>query len=373
MRFYLNAPLVIGYVLMATIACLGMLQFAAARNGYHGLSLFATARKEGTRIGIGLTLGAMLGYVLLAPETLTPGPAGTEVAEMFAACALFVLIITLVGAGWRLRRSNEWRPTTGEVLLLGSLPARLHRPASLSGERPKRSKGAPAVVLLPDPTGFAVASTKLVEALCRTGIAVVTLDARSVMTADAPLTRPTLLGHLSLALVELAQVSDMDTERIGLLGFGLGGDAVLHAAIGHQIKAAAAMAVSPVGLISSDPKRDLPGLQWLRELSYGQAWRWQRQKAAFERAALDLQVVEPLHKPPSIPVVVLISQATRLTTRIPSDVVRVEAPCDRRFTLMHDDRACELAVSWFQEQLGSVKKTLRTTNPSKRNRSKHVT
>lgn len=347
MHFYLNFPLVAGYVSMAIVTCLGMLQLAAVRGGYVGLSLFTTERKRGVRIGAGLTVGALLAYVTFAPEIRTPGPAGTEVAAMFSLCALVALIITLIGADRRMRRQQAVnRPaSSGEPITLGNLTATLC-PSGTSLPNP-----APVVVLLPDPAGFVVAPAALVEALRQAGIAVLALDAQAVTESNDPLSRRTLLGHLSIAAAQLSRPGEarVDEERIGLLGLGLGGDAVLRAAVADpQIRAA--LAVSPVG--DAPLQQTDSGLHWLRELSYQQIWRWRQHWPARQQAVRDLQMTRPAGDGFSASGAVLQASSGAPTIRMERQGVELLiVPSWRHFTLLEDERAVEQAVLWLQNKL----------------------
>jgi dienelactone hydrolase len=357
MRFYLNAPLVIGYISMATTACLGMLQLAAARGDYAGLALFTADRKRGAHIGLGLTGGALLAYVTFAPEILTPGPAGTEVAIMFALCALLALAVTLAGADRRLRR--KWghlrRLPGGEAVQLGNLSATLYRPAV--GE----ASLYPAVAVLPDPTAFVRATSDLVGALNQAGIAVLWLDAQAVTRCADPLSRQTLLGHLSTAVVYLTHQLEIIADRIGLLGLGLAGDAVWQAARADpQIRAA--LAVSPMALTASPPQSPPqagekkggapPGLAWLHELSYRQVWRWRRRRDAFQRAAADLQMPGAALSTPSERLAALYGVDAILTMRTTNAENSLFPIASRRhFTLLEEGQAMEQTVAWFRDRL----------------------
>jgi dienelactone hydrolase len=345
MRFYLNFPLVAGYVLMAISACLGMLQLAAARGDYAGLALFSADRERGARIGAGLTGGALLAYVLFAPEILTPGPAGSEVAQMFALCTLFALLVTLGGAAYRIekeRRSKTYLDQ-GEALMLDELPVTLYRPTH------PQPGDAPIVVLLPDPAGFVLAPGALLKALRRAGIAVLALDAQGVASSNAPLSRRTLLIHLSTALLQLGRQKGIDQKRVGLLGLGLGGDAVWQA--GASSQARAALAVAPVARASSEPGVAGPGLYWLREMHYLQAWRWQRRWPALRRAAAELDTVQLARE--GLETAVLYADDDILAMRIEGqNVGELTTPGWRHFTLLDDAQARQLVVSWFQDKLG---------------------
>ena len=351
MRFYLDLPLFVGYVLMGTTACLGMLQFAGARGDYAGLSLFTADRKRGAGIGAGLTAGALLAYVLFAPEILTPGPAGTEVAEMFALCALIALTITLLGADRRMKRARRanGRADDEEKITLGNVPATFHRPTSASSA--DSDSDAPAVVLLPDPAGFVAAPATLADELCQAGVAVLALDARGVSKGEAPLSRQTLLSHLSAAVSQLAHQPGIDGERIGLVGLGLGGDAVFQAAAAAvQIKAV--LAVSPVGGGPPPPSGGGSGLHWLRELSYPQVWRIRRRWTAFQRAAAELDTGE--RKQGTFPATAAVIQGSDAPFTIQRGVRQIEqlpTPGERHFTLLDDERTRRLVVGWLQAKL----------------------
>jgi dienelactone hydrolase len=345
MRFYLNFPLVAGYVLMAVSACLGMLQFAAARGGYAGLALFSAERERGARIGAGLMVGALLAYVSFAPEILTPGPAGSEVAQMFALCTLFALGVTLAGAAYRIERErrSEIYPEQGEALMLGELPATLYRRTH------PRPGDAPVVVLLPDPAGFVLAPGALIKALRRAGLAVLALDAQGVARGEAPLSRRALLIHLSTALVELGRHKGIDQERVGLLGLGLGGDAVWQAAASSR--ALAALAVSPVSRTSSEPEVAGPGLHWLREMHYFQAWRWRRRWSTLRRAAADVEATQLARE--GLATAVLHARDDILAIRMKSQgIVELTTPGWRHFTLLAEAQARQVVAGWFKDKLG---------------------
>jgi len=87
-RAYIPWYLVRNYWLFAFIACLGALQLAAARRAEpaHGSARYAIASA--------ILAGAFLGYYALAPELLTPGPAGGELMFLFSGAALLAVIVT---------------------------------------------------------------------------------------------------------------------------------------------------------------------------------------------------------------------------------------------------------------------------------------
>lgn len=352
MRFYLNFPLVAGYTLMATVACLGVLQLTAARGGYGGLSLFSARRKKGMCVGTGLTAGALLAYVLFAPEILTPGPAGTEVAEMFALCGLIALGITLVGADLRIRRAQAWLPEYGETIMSGDLPATLFWPSpSLHQPNSDQVAQVPGVVLVRDPTGFVATPYKLVEALCLTGIAVLVIHPQQVTENDVRLARRLLLGHISTALAQLARMPGVDERHMGLLGLGLGGDAALRLAV-SDAKIAAVMAVSPVLALPRNLQR--LGLRWLHELSYLQAWRLRRRGPQIQSAVADLNDTGLTQGGVAAMAVVLPENEGIMTMRSSRDDLLI-IQNTWYFNPLEDDACRRLVDNWFQENLDHVR------------------
>jgi undecaprenyl-diphosphatase len=86
-RAYVPWYLVCNYWLFAFAVCLGALQLAAARSGA------VSHRRARCAIAIAILMGAFLGFYALAPELLTPGPAGGEMTILFGSAALLVVII----------------------------------------------------------------------------------------------------------------------------------------------------------------------------------------------------------------------------------------------------------------------------------------
>ena len=97
-RAYIPWYLVRNYLAFAFVACLGALQVARAR------------RDEGSyAIGMAIFVGAFFGFYALAPELLTPGPAGGELTFLYGGAALASVIATRIVS--RLRHSE---PHSGE-------------------------------------------------------------------------------------------------------------------------------------------------------------------------------------------------------------------------------------------------------------------
>ena len=355
MRFYLDFSLVSGYVLMATIACLGMLQLAAARGGYAGLSLFVSERKLGSLVGAGLTGCALITYALFAPEVLTPGPAGSEVAAMFAGCALLALIVTLLGADQRLKRARRRLAVAmGEHLELERLPCILYRslPFPLDS-RQQQSDGAPLIVLIPDPMDIVHAPLGLVESLRRNGIAILAIEGQAVIDSDATLLSVTALESILPVLAEIESTPKINCERIGLLGLGLGGDVALGVNGTGNPKITCSAAVSPVACLIEGLGLAALGIYWLREISYPQAWRLRRRTHAFA------QFRKRSPRPDTTRVAaentaVLCGSNVEMTMRksFPG-IAFLPTAIDRHFTLLEKEPAREVLVEWFTQRLAS--------------------
>jgi undecaprenyl-diphosphatase len=91
-RAYIPWYLVRNYWVFAFIACLGALQLASARRAEPA---HRTARYA---IAFAILVGAPLGFYALAPEILTPGPAGGELMFLFIGAALPAVVVTrLIG------------------------------------------------------------------------------------------------------------------------------------------------------------------------------------------------------------------------------------------------------------------------------------
>ena len=87
-RAYVPWYLVCNYCAFAFAVCLGALQLAAARSGA------VSHRRARCAIAIAILMGAFLGFYALAPELLTPGPAGGETTFLFGGAAVLAVIAT---------------------------------------------------------------------------------------------------------------------------------------------------------------------------------------------------------------------------------------------------------------------------------------
>jgi hypothetical protein len=354
MRFYLDVPLFVGYVLMATVSCLGMLQFVAARGQYSGLSLFTGNNRAGKRIGMTVAVGALIAYVLFAPDILTPGPAGTEVAEMFAACALIALGITLVGADLRIRRNGDWPATGGIDVTIPGLEATYFgaRPELSSEELPVTSCRS-TVILLRDPSGFVRTPAPLIDALLKTGLSVLVLDLLGDQEGDGPHFATKIQECLEAAVDWLEREKPMECGAgpVGLMGCGVGGDAVLWAAEADT-RIAAALGVAPLPEAPSPRNASATGVDWLRELSYRQTWRWHRRWSAMQQTAVDLALNKPRHWGRSASRAIFVSGKPQTAViGAWSDIEVLSAANGRHFSLLENTGEQKVAVDWLCRKL----------------------
>jgi undecaprenyl-diphosphatase len=102
-RAYIPWYLVRNYWVFAFIACLGALQLAAA---YRAEPAYRRARYA---VAFAILVGAFLGFYALAPELLTPGPAGGELTFLFGGIALLAVIVTRIASRWFLHHSEPGR------------------------------------------------------------------------------------------------------------------------------------------------------------------------------------------------------------------------------------------------------------------------
>jgi hypothetical protein len=103
LRAYVPFYLVVNYALFATAAALGVLQAAAVASGDDKLAAFVPPSRPrlGLAVAAAWTLGAYAAFWLLAPELLTPGPAGSELTALFGLSTLLALGLARLAAWLR--------------------------------------------------------------------------------------------------------------------------------------------------------------------------------------------------------------------------------------------------------------------------------
>jgi hypothetical protein len=166
-----------------------------------------------------------------------------------------------------------------------------------------------------------------------------------------------LSGHIAAILAQLGERNDIDPDRCGLLGVGLWADVVLQAtaalSTGTDSRVRATVAVSPVAAAAPRPGETKPGLDWLHELTYLQAWSWRRRGRVIQQVAAGLGKSEPAPAVAPYSAVVLLGQQA-IDPTAPHQWPDLETrtiPSTRYFTLLEVDEARQFAVQHFQKRL----------------------
>ena len=180
------------------------------------------------------------------------------------------------------------------------------------------------------------------------------IDARGKTKGGRPILGATLQDCLSIALEWLATKSDTAVGRIGFVGCGLGGDAVLWAAE-TDTRIAAALGISPMLETSLVPDVTMAGTDWLRELSYRQVWLWRRRWSAIQQTASDLALNAPRHYGTSATRAVLVGCEPRTALIGAWNGAKVlSTSIGKQFSLLGDDHARALVVNWLRRELGTI-------------------
>jgi len=291
------------YFVFVLIAQVGVLQIIAARRRWVGLSFGNYWRRPGWGYGLGALLvgGAYVWFFASYPEIFQPGPAGTELTFLFVSAGILAVVVTVSLAEakrlflrWKRKRAYGNGETDAITLgLFRSLADEQIAEWGLGGERvsfgasagvmfwPERKQGTcPAVCIVPGTYTGSGALRQVVEALLRTGFAVLLVE-----PDEGFLSYPEILAVLPTALSFLESRPEVDSERLGALGFGLGGNAILRSAsTDGRVKAIIAVGA----LLGGNVTR--PGLNILSELTYPQALKWslfRRGKLISQLAAMD--------------------------------------------------------------------------------------
>jgi dienelactone hydrolase len=267
---------VLVYAILTFLAALGGLEIAALRAGLAGLAWPIGPRHKGLGYVLaGLLIVMAFGGGLLAGLLLGSLPALLSVTVIFLAMGLS-LVVVIVGAALRLRWYPQRPASTlpqGKQVDLGPMQAFFYQPV---GDGP-----APGLCLLPDPTALRDDLGALIEALVKSGIAVLLLDWQSLGVAD----RLTLQGLVAVGISHLARWPEINPGQVGLLGVGVGGDLALRGAAMDK-EVAAVLAIEPVLSV----QRPWQGLEALSTLSWFEArrrvQRWRRSELVEELDAL---------------------------------------------------------------------------------------
>lgn len=265
MLYFVYPELALGYLLFAFLSTLGVLQLVAVRYGLTGLAILGYSKRRalGYALGALLIVGSALWYFASQwAKILTPGPAGSELALLFVIAAACALITALAVATLRkpVRRATlvEGHAEDGQPVTLGRTTGRLYMGAS-------PAQPLPAISLVPGPDSLGQESlAALARHIVSQGMVALLLTPE-----QDSYTYPEILAMLPAATSWLAKHPEVDTQRIGALGYDLGGDLVIRAAsTAKELKAVAA--VAPI--LGESPA----GLELLREMPYPMALRWAR-------------------------------------------------------------------------------------------------
>ena len=288
MLHFISPHLAISYFLLAFVTIMGALQFVAARHRLIGLTWIGSAKKPvwGYLLAMVLIMAAFVWFFVATPGIFIPGLAGTELTILFGTagiCAVaFTLLVSSVFYGIQHRERSDLKAggrLRHEYVAWQQLKGTLYLPedaAPLSGD------SRAAICALPSPFEGALSSHSLVADLIEEGFIVLAMDWGS----EEEIRYPAVLSLLPIAVAYLTRRSEVNPERIGVLGIGLGGDLAIRSA-GTDQQIAAVLALAPF----LNQANTQPGLGILKEMSYLEALRWasfrKRGELVAELAPLD--------------------------------------------------------------------------------------
>jgi hypothetical protein len=345
MEFHEQITIGIVFFVFAYFAGLGFWQIVAA---WQGLGAFSWLPR-----GAKARWGYLAGSVLVAlacgwffgtrtEDIFCPGPASSEFL-FFLGLGLLLSLVTSMIASALVRRYVLARTGLPSPRIAGGQPVSgprwkgtLHRPSS--------DEGPWCAVCVVSEPGTEVDS--LAAALARRGIVALVLD----MDSRDIWTYPDVLAAIPRALDYLEDAENVDANRLGLLGVGIGADLVIRAAASDpQVRTAVAIAplLSPSGV--------QPGLDLLREMSHVGARRWRRWLNGGELIAqLDAQKHIPQLDPRPLLILHgandrLVSGLDRLESLPSTKVKKVEHA--GRAGLATEPSVVSSTVSWFLGRL----------------------
>jgi len=278
-----------------------------------------------------------------------PGLAGSELALIFGAAGICALAFVLLVAS---THQQVWCRERASV----KADDRFRRQAVSR----QQFKGT---LYLPEDTGEARAAVCVLPSLSGTlsshPIEVSLVEAGFIVLAidwgpERGLRYPEVLGILPGAVAYLAQRDDVNPERIGVLGIGLGGDVAIRSAATDQ-QIAAVLALAPY----LNQANTRPGLSILKEMSYLETLRWSSFRGRGNLVA-ELAVLDSMGKLGSRPLLLVYGDQDGI---IPIGTIRAtltEAIAQGRVKLLSGERhlglpcssrALTLLAHWFKENL----------------------
>lgn len=290
---FVSPRLALSYLLLCTLSCIGVLQIQAAHQRLRGLSLWSGRGKSwwGYTVGSLLIVGSFSSFYAFTPGLLVPGLAGSELVILFAAGCILALTITLTASSLAAPRPSEAmrEAEEGEAVVTPQLQGQLYVP---QGSGP-----FPALCLIPEIGSPAGNLSMLASHLQTLGFVVLSID---WMAASGPSHYPDMLALVPTGVNYLLRRREVNRERIGVIGFGLGGDLALRAA-GPDGKIAAAVAASPC--LALEPCET--DLELLRQGSLWQAVQWRRRQRARGLLARQFDGLASLPQIPPRPLLIL--------------------------------------------------------------------
>jgi len=324
-------------------AILGALQILAARHRLVGLSLLGGRSPLGNYL-LGSTL-LLFSYGWFfgtrGYEIFSPGPAASEFA-FFLGLAFMAALLTALLISNLTRRLSVSKVIPSQVALERGI---------LIGSRgrgtlylPKDSAPGAAICALPGLGEGTRSLESLATPLAERGFVVLVVELST-------LEYPDLLALVPSGVAYLAAHSQVDPQRIGVLGVDLGADLAIRSASGdEQVRAVAAL--SPI-LSLQDPAGETtkPGLDILAEMPYLQGMRWTR-----ATRGLIGQIASLEHLPQDRPCLLLFGGEDRLAPHdqkaAPERQEMMIIEGEKRFSLPRSPAAISLTAEWFRERLG---------------------
>ena len=340
MLHFVSARLALSYLLLCVLACMGVLQIQAIRHRLAGVSLWGGrgSREWGYVTGFLLIAGPFIGFYAFTPGLFVPGLAGSELVVLFATGAALALVISLTAASFVVPHPS------GAVMAVGASE-------EVSGPQlrgwihvPQDSKVHPAVCLVSDMGGGGRDVALVAVELGRLGIVTLTLDWVTADDREQAPRYPDVLALVPTGVEYLSRRPEVDTSRIGVIGFGLGGDLALRAA-GADEQIAAVVAAYP--FLTSNP---LDGdLDLLRRGSLWQAVQWRRRWEAQSALVEQLDALTYMPRIPPRPHLILQPSGSPLTES--SSGVEVHPLPDPQTNSSWEQEVARVIGSWCEEHL----------------------
>jgi pimeloyl-ACP methyl ester carboxylesterase len=355
---FISRELAAHYFFLAFLSTLGVLQLVAARHKLIGLSLWGSrSPASGYLLGAVLTAGGFVWFFAATLGIFIPGLAGSELAVLFGAAGICALAFTLIASsalhGFQHReradlKAGGWRyGFRHEAVSWQQLRGTLYLPEDAA---PLEGEPRAAICVLPGSSE----GTPLVAGLVEEGFIVLAMD----WGPEEEIRYPAMLGLLPGAVAYLMRRDEVNPERIGVLGIGLGGDLAIRSA-GTDQQIAAVLALAPF-LVQANTR---PGLSILKETSYLEAIRWARPLRSHRKRGKLVAELAPLDyigKLGSRPLLLVYGDQDGI---IPTEGVRAilgeemeqgklkSLPGEGHLSLPHSTATSSLVAQWFRENL----------------------